>query len=62
MDDFLGAPAEHRVVAQGVFPHPLGGNGAIGENLLPDRPIDRHVLVRQEADQSSALLFVQLPR
>ena len=60
MDDFLRVPAQHRIVAQAMFPHPLRGDGTVGEYLLAHRPIHRRILVGQQADQRFSLLLIQL--
>ena len=56
-DDLPGAAAQRGVVAHGVRPQPFGGRRAAGEKLLPHRPVDGRVLVRQQTEQGAAAAF-----
>ena len=56
------APAQRGVVAHGVWPQPLGGRRAAGQKLLPHRPVNERILVRQQTEQGDSLALGKLLR
>ena len=50
-EDFLDAPAQHRVVAQGVGFQPFTRGTAFGQNLPAHRLINLRIFVRQQIKQ-----------
>jgi hypothetical protein len=54
------APAQGRIVAHGVRSQPFGGRGAAGENLLPDGPVNKGILIAQQTEQGNALALRDL--
>jgi hypothetical protein len=59
--DFAGAPAQNGIAAQCVLAHPIGTGRAVGEDGRAHRAIHLCVVVRQQADQSFAMPFLQFP-
>ena len=56
-DDFLDAPAQQRIVAQGIRPQPFTRGAAFGQNLPAHRLINLRVLVTQKIKQRGVAAF-----
>jgi hypothetical protein len=53
--NLAGVPAQGGVVADGMWPEPLGGRGTAGKKLVPHRAVNERVLVCQQTEQGDSL-------